>query len=234
MAFPKKPKKSNALAARELLGALGEPGLVLCAVKASRWIHWAVLLLCSSRALAAAPAGEARLGDARSGDAANGEQLRGQAALSVGRGLRFNNPYRLEKPLGDTAESVSLSATYLDLSLAMLLVRAPVDHGMSLSALFALDGIGQFGITPSYLAQLALSQRFAARGRLGVPLVIAPDATVGLEAALGSNLLVGHGLGLTSELVASVFFGAATEEKAVTTIPMLSLQVGIIFQHGVL
>lgn len=208
-------------------------------MRASRLIRCALLLFCSSRAAAADALGAAREAgvrrrEARSGAAAEGDLLRGQAALSVGRGLRFNNPYRLETPLGDTAESVSLSATYLDLSLAMLLVRPPVDHGMSLSALFALDGIGQFGITPSYLAQLGLSERLAARGRLGVPVVIAPDATVGLEVALGSNLLVGHGLGLTSELVGSVFFGAATEEKAVTTIPMLSLQVGIIFQHGVL
>ena len=38
----------------------------------------------------------------------------GLLALAVGRGVRFNNPYRLEEPLGDTAESVSLAATYLD------------------------------------------------------------------------------------------------------------------------
>lgn len=207
-------------------------------MKASRLVPSAFLLLCSGRAEAADPPGaraaDGRLGDARSSNAVRGDLLRGQAALSVGRGLRFNNPYRLETPLGESAESVSLSATYLDLSLAMLVVQPPLAHGMSLSALFALDGIGQFGITPSYLAQMPVSQRLAARARLGVPVVVAPDATVGLEAALGSNLLLGHGLGLTSELVASVFFGAATEETAVTTIPILSLQVGVIFQHGVL
>jgi hypothetical protein len=183
-------------------------------------------LLAARHAGAAAPA--------PTDDGADAGLLRGLAALSVGRGLRFNNPYRLERPLGDSAESVSLSATYLDLSLAMLLAGPSVDQGVSLSALFALDGIGQFGVTPSYLAQLPISGRFAARGRLGVPIVIAPDATVGLEAALGSNFLVSHGLGLTSELVASVFFGAGTEETSATTIPMLSLQIGIMFEHGVL
>jgi hypothetical protein len=33
------------------------------------------------------------------------------AALFFGRGLRFNNPYRLSTQLGDTAESLSLTAT---------------------------------------------------------------------------------------------------------------------------
>jgi hypothetical protein len=32
----------------------------------------------------------------------------------VGKGLRFNNPYRLRRVLGDDAESLSLTATYQD------------------------------------------------------------------------------------------------------------------------
>ena len=35
--------------------------------------------------------------------------------LYVGRGLRFNNPYRLRRVLGDDPSSLSLGATYLDL-----------------------------------------------------------------------------------------------------------------------
>jgi hypothetical protein len=192
--------------------------------RAAARLSFAVTLLGAGAAGATAPS------------EAVGEQhaVSGLAALSVGRGLRFNNPYRLETPLGDTAESVSLSATYLDASLAMLLGGPTLEQGFALSGVFALDGIGQFGVTPSYLAQLELSDLFAARGRLGLPLVVAPDTTLGLEAALGSNLLIAHGLGLTAELVASVFFGAATEETATTTIPMLSLQIGIIFEHGVM
>jgi hypothetical protein len=216
--------KSNALAARELRVAVESSRRPWHAATAGAC--FALSLLALSHVSAAAPPA--------SGDVADADLLRGMAALSVGRGLRFNNPYRLDTPLGDTAESVSLSATYLDLSLAMLLAGSSIDQGVSLSALFALDGIGQFGVTPSYLAQLPISRRFAARGRLGVPLVVAPDATIGLEASLGSNFLIAHGLGITSELVASVFFGAATEETSVTTIPMLSLQVGIMFEHGVL
>ena len=164
---------------------------------------------------------------------ADATSLRGLAALSVGRGLRFNNPFRLETPLGDTAESVSLSSTYLDTSLGVLFAGPTLEQGVNLSGTFALQGIGQFCLTPSYLAQIDVAQRVAARGRLGIPIVIAPDTTLGMEAAIGSNLDVIHGLGLTAEVVGSVFFGAATEEKSVTTFPMLSLQVGVIFEHGV-
>jgi hypothetical protein len=156
------------------------------------------------------------------------------AALSLGRGLRFNNPYRLATPLGETAESVSLSATYVDLGLAALLPAAPGwEHGPALDVLVALDGIGQLGITPSYLLRFQAARQLGLHGRLGVPLVVAPDASLGLEAALGPHVPISHGLGLTAELVGSVFFGAATEQKGVTTIPMLALQLGLCFDHRV-
>jgi len=160
--------------------------------------------------------------------------LHALAALSVGRGLRFNNPYRLAKPLGDTAESVSLSATYLDAGLGVLFPAAPqLEHGAMLDALIALDGIGQFGVTPAYLIQFAASRRLGLHGRLGLPIVIAPDASVGLEAGVGPYVPLAYGLGLTAELVGSVFFGAATEQKSVTTIPMLALQLGLVFDGQV-
>jgi hypothetical protein len=158
----------------------------------------------------------------------------GLAAVSVGRGLRFNNPFRLATPLGDDAESVSLSATYLDLTLGLLSVAVDgFQHGGALSGVFALHGIGQFGLTPSYLAQFAVSPALALHGRLGVPLVVAPDTSLGLETGIGSSFAVAFGLGVTAELVGSVFFGAATEESSVTTIPLLSLQIGLFFEHEV-
>ena len=161
--------------------------------------------------------------------------LRVLAALSVGKGLRFNNPYRLATPLGDTAESVSLSATYLDVGLAALLPAVPrVEHGLSLDLLLALDGIGQLGLTPSYLLLFEPGPSFGLRGRLGLPLVIAPDASLGLEAGFGAQLPLAYGFGLTGELVGTLFFGAATEQKSVTTIPMLALQLGLSFDDRVL
>jgi hypothetical protein len=157
----------------------------------------------------------------------------GLGSLSIGRGLRFNNPYRLATPLGDTAESVSLAATYLDLGLALLIGEPEFRQGLSLGGGVALQGIGQFVLTPSYFAQFGVNDGVALRGRVGVPLVVAPDATLGLEAGLGSSLALAYGVGALLELVGSVYFGAATDETSITTIPMLSLQVGLFFEHQV-
>jgi hypothetical protein len=159
--------------------------------------------------------------------------ISGLLSLAVGRGLRFNNPYRLERPLGDSAESVSLAATYLDIGAALLFGPRDFRHGASLGGDVALQGIGQLVLTPSYLAQFGLSDALGVSGRIGVPLVVAPDTSLGLEAAVGSNLALAYGLGAQLELVGSVYFGAATEETSITTIPMLSLQLGVFFEHGV-
>jgi hypothetical protein len=159
--------------------------------------------------------------------------ISGLLSLAVGRGLRFNNPYRLERPLGGSAESVSLAATYLDIGAALLFGPRDFRHGASLGGDVALQGIGQLVLTPSYLAQFGLSDALGVSGRIGVPLVVAPDTSLGLEAAVGSNLALAYGLGAQLELVGSVYFGAATEETSITTIPMLSLQLGVFFEHGV-
>jgi hypothetical protein len=165
---------------------------------------------------------------------AAGSTLHALAALSFGRGLRFNNPYRLAKPLGDSPESVSLSATYLDAGLGVLFpAAAKLEHGAMLDALVALDGISQFGVTPGYLVHFAASRQLGLHARLGLPIVVAPDASLGLEAGVGPHVPIAYGLGLTAELVGSVFFGAATEQKSVTTIPMLALQLGLVFDGRV-
>ena len=157
--------------------------------------------------------------------------LSGLLSLSGGRGVRFNHPYRLARPLGDSAESVSLAATYLDLGLALLFGGRDFRHGAALGGAVALQGIGQFVLAPSYLAQLGLTDSAALRGRVGVPIVVAPDTTLGLEAAVGSTLDMAYGFGALLELVGSVYFGAATDQTSITTIPMLSLQVGLFFEH---
>jgi hypothetical protein len=180
-------------------------------------------------------AGEPGRGSAASGGnvgrRGRGTPISGLLSLGIGRGLRFNNPYRLAKPLGDTAESVSLAATYLDLGAAVLFGPRAFRQGASLGGAVALQGIGQFVLTPSYLAEFGLADGIGLRGRVGVPVVVAPDTTLGLEAALGPRFDMAYGLGALLELVGSVYFGAATDQTSVTTIPMLSLQVGIFFDH---
>jgi hypothetical protein len=198
----------------------------------------AMLLVCSrAAAVEMAPAARppARGADASaniaSGDGAT--PISGLLQLSFGRGVRFNNPYRLDTPLGETAESVSLAAAYLDVGGALLFGPDDFRQGVALSGAVALHGIGQLVLTPSYLALFGLDDELAIRGRAGIPIVVAPDTSAGLEAAVGASYAIAYGLGAIVELVGSVFFGAATDERSITTIPMLSLQLGICFDHQV-
>jgi hypothetical protein len=156
-------------------------------------------------------------------------------AAWVGRGLRFNNPYRLEYQLGDTGESLSLSATYLDLAAGVSLGDPDGwQHGVALHFSEALEGINQDVLTPCYQALRRVAPRWLVLARAGVPIVIRPDATGGVEVAAGGVWYVQAGLGLSAELVGSLFYGAGTWQRSVTTIPMLSLQVGVFGGYEVL
>lgn len=156
-------------------------------------------------------------------------------SLAIGRGIRFNNPYRLATPLGDDAESLSLTATYADLGASALLGDAEgLQHGFSMHLSAALDGVPQEVATPGYIALYALPPSFFVYGRVGLPIVVEPDTNLGYEMAIGGAWLVTAGLGVTSELVGDVFYGAATQEKSVSVIPILSLQVGVIVDYEIL
>jgi hypothetical protein len=150
--------------------------------------------------------------------------------LYLGRGLRFNNPYRLRRVLGDDASSLSLGATYLDLHVGRTF-SAPdgFEHGLALHFSIATDGIRQEVLTPSYLLVRRLTPRVLSYARAGFPIVLEPDAAVGLEAGLGSAYFFTANLGIGAELDFSLFYGAATIDKAVTTIPVMSLALGVFF-----
>lgn len=148
----------------------------------------------------------------------------------VGKGLRFNNPYRLRRVLGSDAESLSLSATYVDVHLGRTFSPpGGWEHGLALHLSIATDGIRQEVATPSYLLVRRFSPRLLGYGRAGVPIVLEPDANVGLEAGLGGAYFFTASLGVGAELGFSLFYGAATIERAVTVIPMTSLAIGVIF-----
>jgi hypothetical protein len=157
------------------------------------------------------------------------------ASLALGKGLRFNNPYRLATPLGDDAESLSTTAAYLDIAVGAALGPAEgLQHGGEIALSLATDGVAQEVLALSYVALLPLGGRVLARGRGGVPIVIEPDANVGLELGAGGAFLLTGGFGLTAELVGSLFYGAGTLDKSVTTIPVLSLELGVFFDYEVL
>jgi hypothetical protein len=157
------------------------------------------------------------------------------AGLSFGRGIRFNNPYRLQTELGDDAESLSLTATYTDLQAGLAFGGVGrFSHGGALNASFALDGIPQQVLTPSYVLLYRLDQRFELIGRAGIPVVLAPDSNVGFELAAGGIYRLTAALGLTASLVGSLFYGAATLETSRTTIPIASLELGLRYEYEVL
>jgi hypothetical protein len=152
----------------------------------------------------------------------------------LGDGLRFNNPYRLATPLGDDAESVSRTAPYIDVGLAATFGNPlGLQHGAALRTSAALHGVGQVVMTPSYLAWRRWTS-LAVYGRAGVPIVVTPDVTWGLEAGLGATWFFLGGFGLAAEMVGDVFYGAGTQEKATVTYPVLSGQLGLVAAFEVL
>ncbi len=157
------------------------------------------------------------------------------AGLEVGRGLRFNNPYRLETELGSDARSLSLTATYLDVQVGAVLGGAgPVFHGVALHGSFALDGIRQEVLTPSYVCLVRSTSRFGLLARAGIPIVVRPDFNAGFEIAGGGIVYLTAGIGLTASLVGSLFYGAATLDTPRTAIPLLSFQAGAFYDFEVL
>jgi hypothetical protein len=138
--------------------------------------------------------------------------------LYVGRGLRLNNPYRLSTVLGDDAESLSLTATYLDLHVGRTFSDPDgFEHGIAAHFSIATDGLRRFG------------PRLLGYARAGAAIVLEPDASVGLEAGLAGVYFVTANLGLGAELDFSLFYGAATIDRAATTIPVASLALGVFF-----
>jgi hypothetical protein len=151
-----------------------------------------------------------------------------------GTGLRFNNPYRLSTPLGGDAESVSRTSAYVDLGLAMTL-GSPLglQHGAALRASLGVEGVGQVVVTPSYFLWRRRGA-LAAFGRAGLPLVMSPDLSLGLEASLGGAFFFLGGVGVVAEMVGDVFYGTGTREVRTATYPVLSGQLGIVGTYEVL
>jgi hypothetical protein len=160
----------------------------------------------------------------------------GFASLGLGKGLRFNNPYRLATPLGDTPESVSKTAAYYDLGFG--LVHGPAQglaHGAVLHLSIAAQGIPQEVLSLSYTALDRIGNgRWLLFGRAGVPVILEPDLSGGLEAAFGAAFMLTAGLGVQSELVGSLYYGAGTQDRSVTTIPVLSAELGLFVDYEVL
>jgi hypothetical protein len=164
-----------------------------------------------------------------------GTYMRLLAGVGLGRGVRLNNPFRLSTQLGDSSQSLSATANYFDAWLAAAFGEPDgVQHGIAVHGALALDGIAQEVITPGYLAWWQPSIRFGVFGRAGLPIVIEPDANVGYEVAIGGIFWVTAAFGAGAEIVGDLFYGAATPEVGRTVIPVVSLQLGAVYQFEVL
>jgi len=156
--------------------------------------------------------------------------------MSFGDGLRFNNPYRLATPLGKTPESLSLTAAYFDLGLGA--VRGPPDglaHGAVMHLSIAVQGIPQEVLSLSYIGLERIGNgRTILFGRFGIPVILQPDLSGGLETAFGAAFMISSGIGVQGELVGSLYYGAATLDRSVTTIPVVSGELGVFFDYEVL
>lgn len=149
----------------------------------------------------------------------------------VGTGLRFNNPYRLATPLGASGESLSRTALYVDEGVAALFGDPwGLEHGVALRASFAIEGVAQTVVTPSYILWHR-RRALAAFARAGLPVVLSPDKNVGFELAGGGVFFLRGGLGVTSELVGNLFYGAATRDNPAPVYPVLSAQLGVVVSY---
>lgn len=152
------------------------------------------------------------------------------AGAEIGRGLRLNNPFRLRTELGDSAESLSLTATYGLLHAGAALGDPDgFQHGVDARMSVALDGVRQEVFAPSYIALYPIPRRILVYGRLGAPIVLEPDVNVGAELALGGAVLVTGGIGVAGELAYSAFYGAGTWERAASFVPLISFEAGVWF-----
>ena len=159
-----------------------------------------------------------------------GASYRVQATIGGGVGVRFNNPYRLARPLGDSAEGASLTAAYLDLGSAIF-IGDPFgfQHGVVLRYDRSVQGVSQQVLTPSY-ALMRRGTRFEGWGRAGLPLVLTPDVGLGTELAFGGAWFVRAGVGVMAEVIGDLFFGAATPERKQPVYPVLSGQLGVVVE----
>lgn len=157
------------------------------------------------------------------------------AGAALGDSLRFDNPYRLRQELGDSAQSLSLTPPYFNLKIGGT-VRRPgkLSHGVELDGSFALAGVPQEVVTPSYVALYHAGPRWSFRGRAGIPIVIEPDANAGFELAAGGVFYVTAGIGLTADVVGSLFFGAASIDAPRPAIPLASMELGVLYEYEAL
>jgi hypothetical protein len=156
-------------------------------------------------------------------------------SVELGQGFRFNNPYRLATQLSADPRSVSITAAYADVA-AGFTIGPPdgLQHGGAVHTSFAIEGVPQAVITPTYLLAYRGPRAVLGYGRLGPSFVLTPDPTIGLEAAGGFAWFFTSKFAIAGEVVFDVYYGAGTHDVAIATYPIVSGQLGLLFDQELL
>lgn len=204
-------------------------------LSAGRWSVWLGMLAAGAAAFPAPALAEDKPPSSlliKRMEAEPGFYARAFGTFSVGKGLRFSNPYRLSTVLGEDAASASLTATYVDIS-GNLAFGNPngVQQGASIHVGSSVEGVLQPFVTPSYVVLYRADEPFMAYGRIGPVILLSPDANVGGEIAGSFSWFFLTGLGVTSEVAFDLFYGAATLTEQYSVVPVLSFQLGVIVDY---
>jgi A/G-specific adenine glycosylase len=149
-------------------------------------------------------------------------------SMAFGKGIRFNNPYRLATQLGDDAASLSATATYFDVGLGGAFGDPEgLQHGAAIHLGGAIEGVSQAYVSTTYLAVMRPHPRWLALGRAGPTFLLTPDPNAGGEIALGGAWFATAGFGVGGEAMFDLFYGAATPDGGASAIPIVSLQLGL-------
>lgn len=174
-------------------------------------------------------------GGVRADEGERGAYVHVVGAVTAGKSLRFNNPFRLAEPLGKSAESVSTGAGYVDVAVGVFpRVVNGLQHGVWVHHSQAMSGVSQGVFAPSYAALWRGAGAVMPYARVGVPIVTGPEVNLGGELAAGAVLRLTAGLGVTAEAGGVAFYGAATREVEATFVPLLYGQVGVAIDLEVL
>lgn len=103
---------------------------------------------------------------------------------------------------------------------------------------FGLDPLEQWTIMPAYTLRIALQDTpvpdYLLYGRIGVPLTVSPDFVWGIQADVGFTYMLLAGFGVYVELGYSMFFGGEDRGGDTSIHPLLSGELGVVFDIEVL
>jgi hypothetical protein len=89
-------------------------------------------------------------------------------------------------------------------------------------------------LTPGFLAAYRGPRAFMAYGRVGPSFVLTPQVTFGGEIAGGFAWFLTSKIAVAGEVVFDLYYGAGTYQVAVATYPIVSGQLGLLFDQEIL